>query len=136
VPAGGWRVGEVAEFSRTLGDAEVRAFAELSGDFNPVHLDEEAGRQSSFGGRIVHGALVVSLISSTLAMRLPGAGTIYLRQAVRFTRPVRLGDTVTARVEIVELMDKGRLRLATTCRNQHGELVVDGEAQVIPPARA
>lgn len=129
-----WKVGDAAEFTKTITSDDVVQFAQVSGDANPVHLDEEAARATRFGGRIAHGMLVASLISSALAMRLPGPGTIYLRQSLKFTAPVRIGDTVTARVEIVEVIaDKGRLRLVTTCRNQHGELVIDGEALVIPP---
>lgn len=130
-----WRVGQAGEFAKTITEADVASFATLSGDFNPVHLDEVAAGATRFGGRIVHGMLVAALIGSALSMRLPGPGTVYLRQSLRFAKPVRIGDTVTARVEIVELIaEKGRMRLTTVCRNQHDEVVVEGEALVIPPA--
>ena len=127
-------VGASAEYAKTVTDADVMAFAEVTGDFNPVHVDEEAAARSSFGGRIAHGMLAAGLISAVLAMKLPGPGTIYLGQTLRFTRPVRIGDTVTARVEVLEVnAPKRRVRLATTCRNQHGEKVLDGEATVMVP---
>src|SRR5688572_26881898 len=121
-------VGASAEYAKTVTEADVMAFAEVTGDFNPVHVDEAAAARSPFGGRIAHGMLAAGLISAVLAMKLPGPGTIYLGQTLRFTKPVRIGDTVTARVEVLEVMRKRRVRLATTCRNQHGELVLEGEA--------
>ena len=127
-------VGASAEYAKTVSEADVMAFAEVTGDFNPVHVDEAAAARSPFGGRIAHGMLAAGLISATLAMKLPGPGTIYLGQTLRFTKPVRLGDTVTARVEVLEVIARRRrVRLATTCRNQDGELVLDGEATVMVP---
>ena len=126
-------VGASAEYAKTVTEADVMAFAEVTGDFNPVHVDEAAAARSPFGGRIAHGMLAAGLISAVLAMKLPGPGTIYLGQTLRFTKPVRIGDTVTARVEVLEVMRKRRVRLATTCRNQHGEVVLDGEATVLVP---
>ena len=127
-------VGASAEYAKTLTEADVMAFAEVTGDFNPVHVDEAAAARSPFGGRIAHGMLAAGLISAALAMKLPGPGTIYLGQTLRFTKPVRIGDTVTARVEVLEVIArKRRVRLATTCRNQHGELVLEGEATVMVP---
>ena len=127
-------VGASAEMSRTVTDADVMMYAGLTGDYNPVHVDAEAAAQSMFKGRIAHGMLSAGYISAVLAMKLPGAGAIYLGQSLKFTKPVRLGDTITARVEIVEIIAaKKRVRLATTCRNQHGETVLDGEATVMVP---
>ena len=127
-------VGQRAELTRVISDEDVRLFARLTGDDNPIHLDEAAGRASRFGGRIAHGMLVGSLISTAIGMRLPGPGTVYLTQALKFTRPVRIGDTVTVLVEVLEIIAaKGRARLATTCRNQDGDMVLDGEALVMVP---
>ena len=125
-------VGDVAELAKTVTESDIVLFAGVTGDFNPVHIDAEAAKQSVFGERIAHGMLSAGFISAVLGMRLPGSGSIYLSQTLRFTKPVRIGDTVTARVEVVEVMSaKRRVRLATSCRNQNGEVVVDGEAVVM-----
>jgi 3-hydroxybutyryl-CoA dehydratase len=127
-------IGQSAELTRTITDADVMAFATLTGDFNPVHVDESAAAASPFGSRIAHGMLTASLFSTLLAMHLPGAGSIYLSQSVQFLRPVKLGDTITARVEITAIdAAKRRVSLATTIRNARGKTVVDGEAVVQVP---
>ncbi len=127
-------VGMHAEHAKTITGTDIALFAGVTGDFNPVHIDAEAAARSPFGERIAHGMLSAGLVSAAIAMKLPGAGTIYLTQSLRFTKPVRIGDTVTARVEIVELIvAKRRVRLTTTCRNQRGEVVLDGEALVMVP---
>jgi len=124
-------VGQVAELAKTVTESDIVLFAGVTGDFNPVHVDAEAAKQSVFGERIAHGMLSAGFISAVLGMRLPGPGSIYLSQTLRFTKPVRIGDTVTARVEVLEVLTaKRRVRLATSCRNQNGEVVVDGEAVV------
>ncbi len=123
-----------AEFSKTVTEADVVMFAGVTGDFNPAHVDAVAAAKGPFGGRIAHGMLSASFISTVLAMRLPGPGTIYLSQGLRFLRPVRIGDTVTAKVQVVETMAaKRRVRLATWVENQDGEKVVEGEALVMVP---
>jgi 3-hydroxybutyryl-CoA dehydratase len=128
------RLGLAAERARTVSLADVLQYAELTGDFNPVHVDAEAAVKSRFGGQIAHGMLTAGYVSAVLAMDLPGPGSIYLTQTIRFTRPVRPGDTVTARVEVVEVFEaKRRARLATVCRNQHGETVLEGEATILMP---
>lgn len=125
-------VGQTAEFGKTITEADVTLFAGVTGDFNPVHVDETAAQRSRFGGRIAHGMLSAGLISATIAGKLPGPGSIYLSQTLRFTAPVRIGDTITASVSIVEiLVAKRRVRLATVCRNQNGATVLDGEATVL-----
>jgi 3-hydroxybutyryl-CoA dehydratase len=127
--------GMAAEMAKTVTETDVVLYAGITGDFNPAHVNEVAAAESRFGGRIAHGMLSAGFISAVLAMRLPGPGTIYLSQSLRFTRPVRIGDTVTARVEVVEVMPaKRRARLATTCTNQLGETVIEGEALVLMPA--
>ena len=126
--------GTAAEMAKTVTEADVILFAGVTGDFNPAHVDDEYAKRSRFGGRIAHGMLSAGLVSAVLAMKLPGPGTIYLSQSMRFTRPVMIGDTVTARAEVVEVIAaKRRVRLATTCRNQRGETVLDGEALVMVP---
>ena len=125
-------VGQVAELAKTVTESDIVLFAGVTGDFNPVHVDAEAAKQSVFGERIAHGMLSAGFISAVLGMRLPGPGSIYLSQTLRFTKPVRIGDTVRARVEVVEVIAaKRRVRLATTCRNQNDEVVVEGEAVVM-----
>lgn len=120
-----------AEFSKSVSDADVVSFAEVTGDRNPVHLDEAAAARTRFGGRIAHGMLSAGIVSAAIASRLPGPGSIYLSQTLKFTAPVRIGDTVTATVTVLELMSKNRVRLTTTCRNQSGETVLDGEAVIL-----
>lgn len=127
-------VGASAEMSKVVTDVDVMSYAAITGDYNPVHVDAEAAARTMFKGRIAHGMLSAGFISAVLAMKLPGPGAIYLSQSLRFTKPVRLGDTVTARVEVLEIIAaKKRVRLATTCRNQQGETVIEGEALVMVP---
>jgi 3-hydroxybutyryl-CoA dehydratase len=110
----------------------VRRFAELSGDFNELHLDEAAAQRSRFGGRIVHGLLTASLITRLIGMELPGRGTIYLSQSLRFTAPVRIGDEVEAAVEVTGVdAVRGRLTLSTTVTGPDGKAVLVGEALVM-----
>jgi 3-hydroxybutyryl-CoA dehydratase len=127
-------VGDSAEVSKTITEEDVRAFAELTGDRNPVHLDEEYASTTRFGRRIAHGMLGASLISTVLASELPGRGSVYLSQTLRFTAPVFLGDTVTARVTVTHVReDKPVVTLETVCTNERGERVVEGEAVVLVP---
>lgn len=127
--------GQSAQMSKTVTETDVVLFAGITGDFNPAHVDEVAASASTFGGRIAHGMLSAGFVSAVLAMRLPGPGTIYLSQSLRFTQPVRIGDTITARVEVLEVMtERRRVRLATVCHNQKGEAVLEGEALVMVPA--
>ena len=129
------QVGQSAEFTKTVTESDVVMYAGITGDFNPMHVNEEYARQTQFGGRIAHGMLTAGFISAVLGMKLPGEGSIYLNQTLRFTKPVRIGDTVTARIEVIELFpEKKRVRLATTCRNQNDEKVLDGEALVLMQA--
>ncbi|CAN5625233.1 MaoC family dehydratase [soil metagenome] len=128
-------VGQTASLRRTVTEADVVLFAGITGDLNPAHLDQVYAEQSQFGGRIAHGMLGAGFISAVLGMKLPGPGTIYLEQSLRFTRPVRIGDTVTASVEILELLpEKRRIRLRTICVNQDGQVVLKGEALVMLPS--
>jgi 3-hydroxybutyryl-CoA dehydratase len=127
--------GQSAELTRVASAAVVEAFAELSGDVNPVHLDEAYARTTSFGERIAHGMLTAAYISAVIGTRLPGPGAIYLNQTLRFRRPVHLGDTVTARVTVTALdARRGRVTLATVCE-VNGKTVVEGEALIAAPRR-
>jgi 3-hydroxybutyryl-CoA dehydratase len=125
------RMGQSAEVIHTITEDDIRTFGDLSGDYNPLHFDENWAKTTMFGGRIAHGLLTASFISTAIGMHLPGAGTIYIGQSMRFLSAVKIGDTITARVEVVNLDDeKERVTLKTTCTNQKGKLVLDGEAQV------
>jgi len=126
-------VGDSTCLSKTIREVDVTVYAAISLDANPIHLDEEYARQTPFGRRIAQGMLSAGLISACIGTRLPGPGSIYLSQDLRFRKPVYLDDTITATVEVVALEEKGRVRLRTTCTNQRGELVLDGEAVVLPP---
>lgn len=127
-----FRVGESASLTRTITEDDVAAFARLTGDTNPLHLDEAYARTTRFGRRIVQGLLTAGLISALLGTELPGPGAIYLGQNLRFLQPVYPGDTVTATVEVTAYReDKGIVTLRTDCVNQHGEQVVSGEAVLL-----
>ena len=124
--------GQKVEYARTITERDIKLFAEVSGDLNPIHMNEEYAKTTMFKGRIAHGMLSVSFISTTLASKLPGPGTIYLKQEVVFKRPVRIGDTITTLVEVIKKNDeKKRLTLKTNCVNQEEEIVVTGEALVM-----
>ncbi|MEO6447311.1 MAG: MaoC family dehydratase [Gemmatimonadaceae bacterium] len=121
--------GQHAELTRTVSLQDIEAFAAVTGDVNPVHLDDDVAARTRFGGRIAHGMLSAGFVSAVLGTQLPGPGVVYLTQSLRFVRPVRPGDVITARVEVLELLaTKRRLRLTTVCRNQRDEIVLDGEA--------
>jgi len=127
-------VGDKASYSRTVTEADVLLFGGVSGDLNPAHFNEEYSKNTIFKGRITHGMLSSSYISAVLGMQLPGPGTIYLSQELKFMAPVMFGDTITAMVEVIEkLEDKNRIVLDTTCINQHGSTVIKGKAVVMPP---
>lgn len=129
--------GVVSEWSRTVSEYDVAQFAAVSGDFNPVHMDAEAAAASPFGGRIAHGMLIAGFISAAIANGVPGPGAVYLSQSLAFKLPVRIGDTVTVRIEVLEVKARTRrVRLATVCRNQHDAVVLEGEAMVLVPAEA
>ena len=129
-------VGQSADMTHVVEAADIDAFAQVSGDTNPVHLDEDYAKTTTFQGRIAHGMLSAAYISAVLGTRLPGPGAIYLNQSLRFRRPVRIGDTVTARVTVQALDERrGHVTLSTQCLVD-GKAVVDGEAVVMVPRRS
>jgi 3-hydroxybutyryl-CoA dehydratase len=128
-------VGQSAELVRTVGEADIVAFAAVTGDNNPVHLDADYAAKTSFGQRIAHGMLSAGYISAVLGTTLPGPGAIYLSQSLKFKRPVRIGDDVTARATITQIdQAKAHVTLATVCL-VNGKSVVDGEAVVMVPRK-
>ena len=128
------RVGDAAEFSKTVTETDIYLYAGITGDFNPAHVNEAYAKNTFFKTRIAHGMLTAGFISAIIANQLPGPGTIYLKQELSFLSPVRIGDTITARVEVLELLtEKNRVRLKTTCSNQDGVTVLAGEGLVSPP---
>lgn len=129
-------VGQSAEAVRTVQAADIEAFASVSGDRNPVHLDEAYAKAGAFGGRVAHGMLTASYISALLGNRLPGPGAIYLSQSLRFRRPVRIGDEVTTRVTLASLNERRCQAVFDTLCEVAGKTVVEGEAVVRIPRRA
>ena len=129
-----FKPGQKATLTKTFSEADVQAFAEASGDKNPVHLDEDYAQTTRFGKRIVHGMLVAGLISAVLGTQLPGPGTIFLGQELSFKAPVFIGDTVTAEIEVAAVREgKSIATLITNCYNQDGALVIEGKATVLFP---
>lgn len=123
--------GDSASFSKTITEADVVLYSGVTGDTNPMHLDAEFASKSRFGKRVAHGMLTAGLISTVIGTKLPGTGAIYAGQTLRFLGPVFLGDTITATATVTAYnRERGRLTLATECRNQRGEQVVTGEADI------
>jgi 3-hydroxybutyryl-CoA dehydratase len=128
------KVGDSAEFGKTISESDIYLYAGITGDFNPAHVNEVYAQKTFFKTRIAHGMLTAGLISAVIANQLPGPGTVYIRQELEFLAPVRMGDTITAKVEVAEVLaEKKRIRLRTTCTNQQGTVVLDGQAIVSPP---
>lgn len=128
------RIGDSASFTKTVTETDIIMYAGISGDFNPAHMDAEAAKKGMFGQRIAHGMLSAGFISNVLGTQLPGPGTIYMGQELRFVKPVFVGDTVTATATVTErIEEKNRLKLETVVTNQRGEAVITGTATVMPP---
>jgi 3-hydroxybutyryl-CoA dehydratase len=127
-----WKEGDSATYSKTITEADILLFSAVSGDNNPMHLDAEYAKKTRFGRRVAHGLLVSGLISAVIGNKIPGPGAIYASQLLRFLNPVFIGDTVTvtATISIYE-KEKGRMILDTVCRNQDGEALISGEAEII-----
>lgn len=127
-------IGDSAEFAKTISEFDIYMFAGITGDFNPVHINEDYAKQTFFKTRIAHGVLTAGFISTLLGTQLPGPGSVYIKQELNFLAPVRIGDTITARVEVVEILDKkNQVRMNTACFNQNNTKVLDGEAIISPP---
>lgn len=127
------KLGDSYSITREITADNVEKFAELSGDYNPVHINEEEAKKSIFGRRIAHGMLCGSLISTVIGMYLPGPGSIYMDQSFKFVAPVFLGDSITAKVVVVDIIDDKAV-LTTIVTNQEGKLVLSGEAKVLMPS--
>ena len=124
-------IGQKATFSKKITERDVAMFAEISGDRNPLHLDENYAKGTRFGARIAHGGFTFAIISAALGMELPGPGTVYMSQNLKFSKPVYFDDTITAQIEITAIRaDKGIVTLKTDCVNQRGEKIAEGEAVV------
>ena len=128
------QVGQIGEYQKTLTEREIILFAAASGDTNPIHMDEEYAKSTPFGGRIAHGIWTASLISAAVANVMPGPGSIYLGQTLKFSRPVKIGDTITIQLEILEKNDKRkRVSIQCTGTNQEGKQIISGVADVQAP---
>lgn len=127
-------LGDAQTFSKTISESDVYLFAGVTGDFNPAHINEEYAKNTFFKKRIAHGILSGGLISTVIGTKLPGPGSIYREQQLKFLAPVYIGDTITARVEVTEMnTEKNKITLQTTCHNQDDVMVVDGLAVIHPP---
>ena len=126
-------IGDSYSFNRLITEQDIIIFSEVSGDKNPIHLDNDYAKESIFKERIAHGFLIGSLISAAIGQHLPGNGTIYLSQSMRFKAPVKINDIITVTIEVVDFPKVNRVTLKTTCKNQTGLIVIEGEALVIPP---
>jgi 3-hydroxybutyryl-CoA dehydratase len=128
------KVGDFAEFAKTITEGDVYLFAGVTGDLNPAHINAQEAARGMFKERIAHGMLGAGLISAVLGTQLPGPGSIYMSQTLKFLAPVKFGDTVTARAEVLDKnLERKRVTLKTTCTNQDGKTVIDGEAVIMPP---
>jgi len=127
-------VGDSAEFIKTVSESDIYVFSGVTGDLNPAHINEMFASKTVFKTRIAHGMLTAGFVSAVIGCKLPGPGTIYIKQELNFRAPVRIGDTITAQAEVTEITtEKNRVRLKTTAVNQDGTVVMDGEALVSPP---
>jgi 3-hydroxybutyryl-CoA dehydratase len=128
-------VGDTASFSKTITESDIHSFSAMTADFNPIHVDEVYATTSALGkkmgGRIAQGMLSSSLFSTLVGMYIPGKGALYVSQSCNFKRPVKIGDTLRAECEVMEKLEKNRIRMATRCVNQRGDIVVEGEAIAI-----
>lgn len=127
------RVGDTAEFAKTVSESDIYQYAGVTGDFNPAHINEDYASKTFFKTRIAHGMLSAGFISNVLGNQLPGPGAVYIRQSINFLAPVRIGDTIKAVVEVTDVnTEKNRVTLKTCCLNQEGTMVIDGEAVLSP----
>src|SRR6056297_341165 len=130
------KVGDKASFTKTITETDVYNYAGITGDFNPAHVNESFAKETMFKGRIAHGMIAAGLISTVLGTQLPGPGSVYVAQDLKFTAPVRFGDTVTATAEVEDINEeKNRVTLNTVCTNQKEEVVLTGQAELMPTVK-
>ena len=130
------KIGDAAEFTKTISESDIYLYAGITGDLNPAHINETYAQNTFFKTRIAHGMLLAGFVSGVIGTKLPGPGAIYVRQELKFLAPARIGDTITARVEVTQIQsEKNRITLRTTCTNQENTLVMDGEAMISPPKK-
>lgn len=128
------KLGDTAYFQKTISESDVYMFAGITGDLNPAHINIEEAKRSIFEKRVVHGILTAGLISAVIGMQLPGPGTIYLSQNIKFIEPVFIDDTIKASVSVIDIdKEKNIVTLLTTCYNQNNQIVIKGTAKVKPP---
>jgi 3-hydroxybutyryl-CoA dehydratase len=129
------QLGDTGSFSKTITESDIHSFSAITADFNAIHVDEVYATTSSLGqkmgGRIAQGMLSASLFSTLVGMYIPGKGALYVSQTCNFKRPVKIGDTIKAECTVIEKMEKFRIKMRTCCINQHGEIVIEGEAIAI-----
>ena len=131
------KVGDRAELSKTISESDIYLYAGVTGDFNPAHINQVYAEKTFFRSRIAHGLLSAGFISAAIGTVLPGPGTIYIRQELEFVAPVYIGDTITALIEVLKIdIIENHVVLKTRCKNQKGEIVIDGEALVSPPKKS
>lgn len=137
IPIDQLNIGDKASFSKTLSESDVYLFAGITGDFNPAHVNELEARKSLFEGRVAHGMLVAGFLSTVVGMQLPGPGSILVRQELKFLAPARIGDTVNAEVEVLEIHPRRNMViLGAIVTNQDGRKVIQGKAVVKPPQKS
>ena len=127
------QIGQSASITKTISEYDVYAYAGVTGDFNPAHINAPYAESTFFKGRIAHGMLIASFVSTVLGMHLPGQGAILISNTADFLAPVRIGDTITAACEVIEKLEKGKVKLKSTIANQNGEVVMSGESLVSAP---
>ncbi len=127
------KIGDTASFSKTISEFDIYQFAGLTGDLNPIHVNEEYAKTTRFGGRIAHGILTSAFICTSLGTQLPGIGTIHISQTLEFKAPVYIGDTITVHLKLLEVIEKGYLKILSQVYNQKKEIVIDGYSIVKPP---
>lgn len=127
------QVNDSGSFTKTITEKDVFAFADVSGDFNPLHIDEEYAKKTRFGRRVAHGILMAGIISTVLGSEIPGVGTVFVELHIRFLKPVFFDDTITANAIVTEIINPKRMRLMVYCVNQDGVDVAIGNAIVVPP---
>jgi len=126
-------LGDSGQFTKSISENDIFRFADASGDYNPLHIDETYARSTRFGKRVAHGILTAGIISTVLSSEIPGVGTIFLQLEIRFIKPVFINDRVTAKAWVEEIIKEDRVRMLVACTNQHGEDVAIGNAIVMPP---